>query len=113
MGVSLSTASRDVSTTTASSATGTHSCASTGRTWRNQPAAPATANTAPRMLTGAAVTIPAHTSINPNATTMGHAVGAGTSILLGMFITSPLLSNDINDQEDYDPDRIDEVPIHR
>jgi hypothetical protein len=38
-----------------------------------------TANIEPRMVTAAVVTIPANTSVMPNARTIGHAVGAGSS----------------------------------
>src|ERR1700675_3398358 len=65
------------------------------------------------MLTASAVTNPANTSVNPNASTIGHAVAAGTSILSGMFIAPPLNSDHVNHQEDHHPDRIHEVPIQR
>src|ERR1700756_3261841 len=97
--------------TTSSRTTGSHSWASTGRTSRNQPTAPAIANIAPRMLTGVAVTIPAHTRVNPNASTIGQAVGAGTSICFWMFIPPPLNSDYVHDGENHDPYRIHEVPI--
>src|SRR5260370_1121684 len=92
---------------------GAHSWDSTGRTSRNQPAAPARANTAPKILTEAAVTNPANTSVNPNASTIGHAVAAGTSIFSGMFIAPPLNSDHVNHHEHNHPDRIHEVPIQR
>ena len=38
------------------------------------------------MLSGAAVTMPANTRVMPNAITIGHAEGAGTSIFSGVFI---------------------------
>src|SRR3989442_11273591 len=97
---------------TSSAATVTHSWDSTGRTSRNQPTAPATANTPPRMLNEAAVTIPAKTRVSPNASTMGHAVGAGTSILFGVSIAPPLDSDHIHNREHDDPDCIHEAPVH-
>jgi hypothetical protein len=42
---------------------------------------PATVKNAPRMLTDALVTSPAKTNVRPNAKMMGHAVGAGSSIV--------------------------------
>src|SRR6266478_5846008 len=108
-----STPSRDVSMAISSLTKGAHSRDSTGRTSRNQPTAPATTNIAPRMLTETAVTNPANTSVIPNASTIGHAVAAGTSILSGMFIAPPLDSDHVNHQEDHHPDRIHEVPIQR
>jgi hypothetical protein len=41
---------------------------------------PATVKIAPRMLTDALVTNPAKTNVKPKARTIGHAVGAGSSI---------------------------------
>src|ERR1700733_556761 len=107
------TASREVPVTISSSTTGAHSRDSTGRTWRNQPVAPAMVNSAPSTLTEAAVTMPANTRVKPKAKTIGQAVGAGTSILSGAFIVSPLNSDHVNHQEDHDPNRIDEMPIQR
>src|ERR1700682_2739066 len=92
--------------------TGAHSWDSAGRTLRNQPTAPASAKTTPRKLTEAAVTNPADTKVKPKAITIGHAVGAGTSIFSGIFITPPLNSDHVNDCEDNYPHEIHEVPIH-
>ena len=41
------------------------------------------ANIAPRTLTDAVVTIPANTSVMPNARTIGHAVGDGMASVFG------------------------------
>src|SRR6266478_4674971 len=89
----------------ASSATGTHSWDSAGRTSRNQPTAPATARAAPSTLTEAAVTSPAKTSAKPKARTTGHAVEAGTSILSN--------SDHIDYRKNHNPDGIHKVPVHR
>src|SRR6185369_14857605 len=78
------TVGRDVTTAGSSGRTGTASCASCGRTLRNQPTAPAITRTAPRTLTDALVTSPAKSSVVPNASTIGHAVGAGSSMVFGV-----------------------------
>src|ERR1700730_16456755 len=104
--------------------TGTNSCASCGRTSRNQPIAPAMATIAPRMLTASLVTNPANSNVVPNASAIGHAVGAGISIVPGLFsfvcvtkstaILFPSSApNNVYDDEDYYPNHIHEVPIHR
>ena len=60
---------------------GMDSCFSCGNTSRNQPTQPASVKIAPRMLTEALVTNPAKTNVRPKARTIGHAVGAGSSIV--------------------------------
>src|SRR5262245_23521263 len=59
---------------------------SCGNTSWNQPTHPAAASSAPSALTDALVRRPANSSVHPNASTIGQAVGAGTSILV---ISSP------------------------
>ena len=49
---------------------------------------PATAATAPNRLTAALVASPANTRETPKAQTIGHAVEAGTSTVLGAFSAS-------------------------
>ena len=58
----------------------------------------------------------------PNATTIGHGVGAGTSILSGasarVFTDSKPFppssaSDNVDDGEDHHPHRIHEMPVHR
>src|SRR5580692_5315350 len=108
-----STVSRDVSIATCCSTMGVTSCDSTGNTWRNHPTAPAMVRIAPRMLTEAAVTIPAAMSVSPKASTRGQTVGAGISIFSGVCMASPLNSDHVNNREDDHPNRVDEVPVHR
>src|SRR5260370_8206259 len=57
------------------------SCFSWGNTSRNHPTQPASVKIAPRMLTEALVTNPAKTNVRPKARVIGHAVGAGSSIV--------------------------------
>jgi hypothetical protein len=57
------------------------SCLSWGKTSQNHPTQPVTVKNAPRMLTNALVTNPAKTNVRPKARIMGHAVGAGSSIV--------------------------------
>src|SRR5713226_9965951 len=57
------------------------SCFSCGNTSRNHPTQPASVKIAPRMLTEALVTNPAKTNAIPKARMIGHAVGAGSSIV--------------------------------
>ena len=80
------------------------------------------ATIAPRTLTAALVTIPANSSVIPNASTIGHAVGAGISIASGIVSwfcfdshsAFPFLAPDnVHDREDHHPHHIHEVPIHR
>src|SRR5215813_12445204 len=81
---------------------------------------PAIVKTAPRTLTDSLVTNPANSSVIPNASTRGHAVGAGncrvpaSSVLvvaeLGiMFLTSA--SDHVDHQENYDPYGVYKMPI--
>ena len=89
---------RVVVTAGAGRSTGTDSWASCGRTSRNQPTAPAMARIAPSTLTAPLVTNPANSSVIPNASTIGHAVGAGTSTVsvvvspFGSMIRQPFAS---------------------
>src|SRR6267143_1843583 len=95
----------------------TFSCASRGRTWRNQPTTPATAATAPSALTAALVASPANRSIAPNARTSGQGVDAGTSTTSGELswsgrrdstdTRSSSATDDVDDQEDRDPQDVD------
>src|SRR6266481_4772758 len=99
----------------------TLSCASRGRTWRNQPTIPATAATAPSALTAALVASPANRSIAPNARTSGQGVDAGTSTTSGELswsgrrdstdTCSSSATDDVDDQEDRDPHDVDEMPV--
>src|SRR6267143_5633597 len=99
----------------------TCSCASRGRTWRNQPTIPATAATAPSALTAALVASPANRSIAPNARTSGQGVDAGTSTTSGELswsgrrdstdTRSSSATDDVDDQEDRDPHDVDEMPV--
>jgi hypothetical protein len=66
-----------------SAETGTDSCFSCGSTSQNHPTQPTTVKIAPKMLTVAVVTSPANNKATPKAATIGHAVGAGNSILPG------------------------------
>src|SRR5690349_5001051 len=79
-------------------------------------------STAPRMLIEALVTSPAKSSVVPNASTIGHAVGAGISRVIArlprvfasaVFIRGASTSDYVDHREDDDPDRVDEVPIER
>src|SRR5215467_13238368 len=85
---------------------------------------PASESTAPRMLTETLVTRPANNKVHPKARTNGQAVGAGTSISLGVCrlslnssvisnvaISLPSASQNVNDGEDDDPNRIYKMPI--
>src|SRR4051812_42167954 len=62
-----------------------------GRTSRNQPAQAATASTAPTAVTETFVSRPANIMVNPADRTSGHAVGAGTSILVSSLAMFPLI----------------------
>jgi hypothetical protein len=73
---------------TTSGETGTDSCFSCGSTSQNHPTHPMTVRIAPRILTVALVTSPANNKATPKAATIGHAVGAGNSILLGTRVFS-------------------------
>ena len=72
---------RDEGAVTGSGSTRTGSRRWTGRTSRNQPTAPHSVAITPTTVTSAFVTRPAHASVIPNAAIIGHAVGAGTSIV--------------------------------
>ena len=61
--------------------TGNSSCASCGSTCRNHPTHPASISTAPKAVTQRFVTSPAAAMVQPKASTMGHAVGAGKWIV--------------------------------
>src|SRR5215469_12895704 len=104
-----------VVTTVGSSRTGRLSCASTGKTLRNHPYPPAQAMSAPRQLMDGPVTSPAKIRVSPKASTTGHAVGAGISIVLSVCSKVStgiiLTSNQIHHGEDHHPDDIHEVPV--
>src|SRR5215471_20986114 len=109
-----------------SATTGTVSSCSRGKTSRNQPMHPARESTAPSKLTETWVTRPANNKLHPNARTKGQAVGAGTSISRGVWrlsfnssvisnvaISLPSASQNVNDSENDDPNRIHKVPVQR
>src|SRR5260370_32143527 len=102
------------------------SCFSCGNTSRNHPTQPATMKIATRMLTEALVTNPANTNVSPKARMIGHAVGAGSSIVRGacspasrLSISDPIFqflllsSNHVNDRKNHNPHGIHEVPVQR
>src|SRR5260370_39561507 len=60
------------------------SSCSCGKTARNHPTEPTSARAAPRTLTDMLVTSPANRRVAPKARMKGQAVGAGTSIVLGV-----------------------------
>src|SRR5215813_8740626 len=83
---------------------------------------PAIVRTAPRTLIDSLVTNPANSSVTPNASTRGQAVGAGncrvpgSSVLvvaeLGiMSLTSA--SDHVDHQENYDPYGVYKMPVQR
>jgi len=84
---------------------------------------PLIARTAPRRLTDEVVTKPAKTKVKPKARMIGHAVGAGISMIsltlsvrpdVSVFtLFSISASNHVNDSEDHDPNCVHEVPIKR
>src|SRR5205814_9503504 len=93
---------------------GTASAAPCGGTSRKQPTAAAIISVAPRPLTGALVTGPANSSVVPDASTMGHAVGAGIArVFVTRSVVIPIASapDDVHHGEHHDPDRVDEMPI--
>src|SRR5260221_318806 len=110
---SRSTARRSVLTRTSSGTTVTATSWGRGRTSRNQPTPPARASTTPRTLTEAAVSRPANISVTPAARTIGHAVGAGTSISMAARFSISLSSapKHVDDGEHDDPDGVHEVPV--
>src|SRR5260370_2193959 len=104
------------------------SCFWCGRTSRNQPAQPASVKIARRMLTEALVTNTAKTNVRPKARVIGHAVGAGSSIVpciaLSVFsdgsgVSEAIFqylsssSNHVHDRENDNPYHVDEVPGER
>jgi hypothetical protein len=84
---------------------------------------PLIARIAPSRLTDGLVTKPAKTKVKPKARMIGHAVGAGISIIfvrlsvranVSLFtLFSISASNQVNDGEDHNPNRVHEVPIKR
>src|SRR5215470_16823965 len=107
-----------------SGTTGTLCSCSCGNTSRNQPMHPARESTAPNKLTEALVTRPANNKVHPKARTKGQAVGAGTSISRGVWrlslnssvisnvaISLPSASQNVNDSENNDPDRVHKMPV--
>src|SRR6266478_9190059 len=99
----------------------TCSCASRGRTWRNQQTTPAMAATAPSALRAALVARPPNRSMTPKARTSGQGVDAGMSTTSGELswsgrrdstdTRSSSATDDVDDQEDRDPHDVDEMPI--
>src|SRR5438309_1220548 len=103
---------------------GMDSCFSWGNTSRNQPTQPASVKIAPRMLTEVLVTNPAKTNVRPKARMIGHAVGAGSSIVFcialsvsggsssvseGIFQYLSSSSNHVHDRENDNPHHVSEV----
>lgn len=84
---------------------------------------PLIARIAPSRLTDELVTKPVKTNVKPKARMIGHAVGAGISIIfvglpvranVSLFtLLSISASNHVNNGEDHDPNRVHEVPIKR
>ena len=66
------------------SATGIASTFSCGKTSRNQPITPTSANTAPTTTTKMLVTIAANMKVTPNAVMIGHGVGRGIARRYGI-----------------------------
>src|SRR5580700_9822043 len=82
------------------------------------------ARSAPSTLRALLVTIPANTSVIPNARIIGHVVGAGAWMVLvelsGVSLANStairllsLAPDHIYDREDHDPYDIHEMPIQR
>ncbi len=78
------------------------------------------------MLTEALVTNPAKTNVRPKARTIGHAVGAGSSIVCGtcsradgLSISDPIFqflllsSNHVHDRKNHNPHGVHEMPVQR
>src|SRR5882762_343417 len=122
---SRSTTLRSVMRRISSGATATDSSCSCGKTARNHPTQPASANADPRTLTDMLVTSPANTRVAPKAKMKGQAVGAGTSIVRGarepsfncsvvdivaMFASAP---ENVNYGKNHNPYGVDEMPVHR
>src|SRR6266851_7097241 len=90
---------------------------------RNQPTVPASASTAPRMLTDMLVTNPAKINVRPNARTIGHTVGAGSCTVDGMVsrvsigdseaILFPVFSaaDDVDHRENDHPHGVHKMPV--
>src|SRR5262245_19273887 len=76
---------------------------------------PATANTTPRKLTERLVRSPANIRVIPTANTIGHAVGAGSSMstVARSLAMAPSAPDHVHDGEDDDPHGVDEVPVER
>ncbi len=84
---------------------------------------PLIARIAPSRLTDELVTSPAKTKVKPKARMIGHAIGAGISIIFVMLsvranvslftLFSISASNQVNNGEDHDPNCVHEVPIKR
>src|SRR5262249_8321719 len=96
---------------TGSGSTRTDSRRCTGRTSRNHPTAAHRGKITPTTVTSAFVTRPAHASVIPNAAIIGHAVGAGTSMVERRSGAIRLASHHVDRQEDDDPHRVDEMPV--
>src|SRR5712691_8617910 len=108
-----------------SGTTATASSCACGKTARNHPTQPASANAAPRTLTDMLVTSPANRRVAPKARMKGQAVGAGTSIARGgrhaSFICSVANTvaistsapENVNYGKNHNPYGVDEMPVHR
>src|SRR5580704_12080961 len=104
---------------------GTTSSCSCGKTSRNHPTQPTSANRAPRTLTDMLVTSPANRRVAPKAKMKGHAVGAGTSIARGVrhvsfncsvansVAMSTSAAENVNYGKNHNPYGVDEMPVHR
>src|SRR5216683_2544374 len=96
-----------------------------GKTARNHPTQPASASAAPRTLTDMLVTSPANRRVAPKARMKGQAVGAGTSIVLGVrdvlfncsvvdiVAISTSAAENVNYGKNHNPYGVDEMPVHR
>src|SRR5260370_5298458 len=108
-----------------SGTTATASSCACGKTARNHPTQPASANAAPRTLTDMLVTSPANRSVAPKAKMKGPAVGAGTSIVRGVrhasfncsvvntVATTASAADNVNYSKNHNPYGVDEIPLHR
>src|SRR6266851_7644549 len=108
-----------------SGTTATVSSCSCGKTARNHPLQPTSARAAPRTLTDMLVTSPANRRVAPKAKMKGQAVGAGTSIVLGVrgvsfncsvansVAMSASASENVNYRKNHNPYGVNEMPVHR
>src|SRR5438445_659093 len=81
-------------------------------------------STAPSTLTDTFVTRPANSTVTPKAKIKGHAVGAGTSIVLGVrglsfncsvansVAISTSAAENVNHSENHNPHSVHKMPVH-